>query len=134
MEVGVGIYGEPGLYRQKIADADTIARLICSTILADTGLQNGDRALLLVNGFGGTPTPELYLMYNVARRLFEASGIRIVRSLVGTYVTSLDMAGLSVTLSLLDEEALHLWDAPVLTAALQRGRHDPTKVDARTFI
>ncbi len=79
MEVGVGIHGEPGLYRQKIADADTIARMICSTILADTELQNNDQALLLVNGYGGTPTPELYLMYNVARRLFEASGIRIVK-------------------------------------------------------
>jgi dihydroxyacetone kinase-like protein len=135
MEVGVGIHGEPGLYRQKIADADTIASMICSTILADTEVQKSDRALLLVNGFGGTPTPELYLIYNVARRLFEASGIRIVRSLVGTYVTSLDMAGLSITLSLLDEEALHLWDAPVLTAALQWRRHDPaSNVDSRTFV
>lgn len=126
MEVGVGIHGEPGLYRQKIADADTIASMICNAILADLGQHNRDQALLLVNGFGGTPTPELYLIYNVARRLFEASGIRIARSLVGTYVTSLDMAGLSVTLSLLDEETLHLWDAPVLTAALRWLRHDPT--------
>jgi dihydroxyacetone kinase-like protein len=119
MEVGVGIHGEPGLFRQKIADADTIAGMICDAILADIELENSDGALLLVNGFGGTPTPELYLVYNVARRLFEARGIRIARSLVGTYVTSLDMAGLSITLSLLDEEALHYWDAPVLTAALQ---------------
>lgn len=126
MEVGVGIHGEPGLHRRKIADADTIASMICSTILADMEQQNTDQALLLVNGFGGTPTPELYLIYNVARPLFEARGIRIVRSLVGTYVTSLDMAGLSVTLSLLDEEALHLWDEPVLTTALQWRRHDQT--------
>lgn len=126
MEVGVGIHGEPGLYRQKVADADTIASMICSTILAELEQQQRDQALLLVNGFGGTPTPELYLIYNAARRLLEASGIRIVRSLVGTYVTSLDMAGLSVTLSLFDEEALHRWDAPVLTAALNWGRHDPS--------
>lgn len=126
MEVGVGIHGEPGLSRQKIADADTIAAMICDTILADMELPNSDGALLLVNGFGGTPSPELYLIYSVARRQFEARGIRIARSLVGTYVTSLDMAGLSVTLSFLDEEALHLWDAPVLTAALHWCRHDPS--------
>jgi phosphoenolpyruvate---glycerone phosphotransferase subunit DhaK len=119
MEVGVGIHGEPGLSRQKLADANTIASMICNTILGDIGRQNTNRALVLVNGFGGTPTPELYLVYNIVRRLFEAKGINVARSLVGTYVTSLDMAGLSVTLSLLDEEELHLWDDPVLTAALQ---------------
>ena len=119
MEVGVGIHGEPGLSRQKLADANTIASMICNTILADIELRNSDQGLVLVNGFGGTPTPELYLIYNVARRLFEAKGIPIARSLVGTYVTSLDMAGLSVTLALLDEELLHLWDASVSTAALQ---------------
>lgn len=124
MELGVGIHGEPGLYRQKIADADTIASLICNTILEGTDVGQGSHALLLVNGFGGTPTAELYLIYNVARRLFEASGIAIARSLVGTYVTSLDMAGLSVTLSLLDKDELRLWDAAVLTGALQWGRHD----------
>ncbi|WP_457298413.1 dihydroxyacetone kinase subunit DhaK [Phyllobacterium sp. P5_D12] len=119
MEIGVGIHGEPGLSRQKLTDADTIASMICNTILVDIELQNADRALVLVNGFGGTPTPELYLIYNIVRRLFEAKGISVARSLVGTYVTSLDMAGLSVTLSLLDEEGLHFWDAPVSTAALQ---------------
>ncbi len=120
MEVGVGIHGEPGVSRQRLADADAIAAMLCDTILADQGMRNaGVPALLLVNGFGGTPTPELYLIYNVARRLIEARGIRIVRSLVGTYVTSLDMAGLSVTLSFLDDETLRLWDAPVLTAALR---------------
>lgn len=119
MEVGVGIHGEPGLSRQKLADADTIASMICNTILADIEVQNADRALIVVNGFGGTPTPELYLIYNIVRRLFEAKGISVARSLVGTYVTSLDMAGLSVTLSLLDEEGLRFWDSPVSTAALQ---------------
>ncbi|MDR6632071.1 dihydroxyacetone kinase-like protein [Phyllobacterium sp. 1468] len=119
MEVGVGIHGEPGLSRQKLADADTIAGMICNTILADIEQQSTDRALVVVNGFGGTPTPELYLIYNIVRRLFEAKGISVARSLVGTYVTSLDMAGLSVTLSLLDEEELHFWDSPVSTAALQ---------------
>jgi phosphoenolpyruvate---glycerone phosphotransferase subunit DhaK len=122
MEVGVGIHGEPGVSRQKLADADTITAMLCNAILADWEMSNaGERALLLVNGFGGTPTPELYLVYNLARRTVEAKGIAVARSLVGTYVTSLDMAGLSVTLAMLDDEALRLWDAPVSTAALHWG-------------
>jgi phosphoenolpyruvate---glycerone phosphotransferase subunit DhaK len=121
MEVGVGIHGEPGHSRQKLVDADTIARMICDSILDDIEQQDADRALIVVNGFGGTPTPELYLIYNIVRRLFEASGISVARSLVGTYVTSLDMAGLSVTLSMFDEKGLRFWDDPISTAVLQRG-------------
>jgi len=122
MEVGIGIHGEPGVKRDKLTSADAIAGLLSQRILAsDDRTQSGDEAgaLLLINGFGGTPTAELYLVYNAARRLFEEAGIRIVRSLVGTYVTSLDMAGLSITLAHLDEEMRSLWDANVITPALR---------------
>ena len=122
MEIGIGIHGEPGVKRDKLTSADAIAGLLSQRILAHDGRpHSGDDAgsLLLVNGFGGTPTAELYLVYNAARRLFEEAGIRIVRSLVGTYVTSLDMAGLSITLAHLDEEMRSLWDANVITPALR---------------
>ena len=79
------------------------------------------RALLFVNGFGGTPLMELYLMYNSARKIFEKHGVTVARSLVGSYVTSLDMAGCSITLTMLDDETARLWDAPVHTAALRWG-------------
>ncbi|MEK1890317.1 MAG: dihydroxyacetone kinase subunit DhaK [Phyllobacterium sp.] len=120
MEVGVGIHGEPGIGREKMASANAIAALLCDRVLADIGARDANEpALLFLNGFGGTPTSELYLVYNAARRLFEAAGFTIARSLVGTYVTSLDMAGLSITLARLDEAMLSLWDAPVATPALR---------------
>jgi dihydroxyacetone kinase-like protein len=90
-------------------------------IAAELGEDPGD-VLLLVNGFAGTPAIELYLMYGVARRLLEARGLRVTRSLVGNYVTSLDMAGCSLTVTRLDRELIALWDAPVLTPALRWGR------------
>jgi phosphoenolpyruvate---glycerone phosphotransferase subunit DhaK len=90
-----------------------------TTIAQDLDARDGAEALLLVNGFGGTPTIELYLMYNAARRMLEKRGLRISRSLVGSFVTSLDMAGCSLTVSLLDTEMTALWDHPVLTAALK---------------
>ena len=119
MEFGVGIHGEPGRRRDKLMSADAIAEEICSAIAGDFGSIAGKPALLFVNGFGATPAMELYLMYNAARRLFEKHGARVVRSLVGNYVTSLDMAGCSITLSILDDETIKLWDAPVHTAALR---------------
>jgi dihydroxyacetone kinase-like protein len=121
MEFGVGIHGEPGRRRDKLKSADAIAAEICASISADLGSVRGKPALLLVNGFGGTPAMELYLMYNAARRLFEAQGATIARSLVGSYVTSLDMAGCSITLTLMDDDTLRLWDAPVHTAGLRWG-------------
>jgi dihydroxyacetone kinase-like protein len=90
-------------------------------ITSDLGARAKDDVILLVNGFGGTPLSELYLMYNDVRREVEAAGCSAARSLVGNYVTSLDMAGCSVTVSLLDEEMKRLWDAPVHTAALRWG-------------
>ncbi len=120
MEFGVGIHGEPGRRRDTLRPADEIAQEMCDAIAADFEVK-GREALLFVNGFGATPPMELYLMYNAARRAFEGHGVRVVRSLVGNYVTSLDMAGCSITLSLLDGEMLKHWDAPVHTAGLRWG-------------
>ncbi|RWF69986.1 MAG: dihydroxyacetone kinase subunit DhaK [Mesorhizobium sp.] len=119
MEFGVGIHGEPGRRRDRLKSADAIADEICAAILGD--LRDTGPALLFVNGFGGTPLMELYLMYNSARKIFENNGVTVTRSLVGSYVTSLDMAGCSITLTMVDDETTALWDAPVHTAALRWG-------------
>ena len=118
MEMGVGIHGEPGRRRVKLASAGAIAEEMVSAILGDLQPAPGANVLLLVNGFGGTPAMELYVMANAARQLIEKAGVRIVRYLVGNYVTSLEMAGCSITVSEFDDEKLALWDAPVKTAAL----------------
>ncbi|TIQ24412.1 MAG: dihydroxyacetone kinase subunit DhaK, partial [Mesorhizobium sp.] len=94
---------------------------ICAAISGDLGDRAKGPALLFVNGFGGTPLMELYLMYNSARKIFEKNGVTVTRSLVGSYVTSLDMAGCSITLTMLDDETIALWDAPVHTAAMRWG-------------
>ena len=120
MEMGVGIHGEPGRRRVPLKPADAIVEEMMGAILGDLGKRSGN-ALLFVNGFGGTPLMELYLVYNSARKLLEKQGLKTARSLVGNFVTSLDMAGCSLTVSLLDEEATRLWDAPVHTAALRWG-------------
>lgn len=120
MEFGVGIHGEPGRRRVPLAGAAEIAREMAAAICTDFGSRRGP-ALLLVNGFGGTPAIELYLMYDELRRAFEAEGFAVARSLVGSYVTSLEMAGCSATLTLLDDQSTALWDAPVHTAALRWG-------------
>ena len=119
MEMGVGIHGEPGRARVKLAGADAIADLILTAILNDRGNPNSGDVLLLVNGFGGTPAIELYLMYNVARRILEKRGLTVTRSLVGSYVTSLEMAGCSITVTQLDDKLTALWDDRVHTAALR---------------
>ena len=121
MEMGVGIHGEPGRRRVKLMEADRIADEMVSAICSDFGEQVGGNVLLFLNGFGGTPAMELYLMYRAAHALLEKRGLNVARSLVGSYVTSLDMAGCSVTVSLLDDETAKLWDAPVHTAALRWG-------------
>ncbi|WP_027052683.1 dihydroxyacetone kinase subunit DhaK [Mesorhizobium erdmanii] len=121
MEFGVGIHGEPGRRRDSLKSADAIAEEICTAILGDLGDRAKGPALLFVNGFGGTPLMELYLMYNSARKIFERRGVTIARSLVGSFVTSLDMAGCSITLTMLDDEMTGWWDAPVHTAALRWG-------------
>jgi dihydroxyacetone kinase-like protein len=121
MEMGVGIHGEPGRRRVTLMSADAIAAEILSAILKDLAPPSGSECLLLVNGMGGTPAMELYLMVNTAKRLLDAAGVRTVRFLTGAYVTSLEMAGCSITVTLLDNEMLRLWDAPVHTAALRWG-------------
>jgi phosphoenolpyruvate---glycerone phosphotransferase subunit DhaK len=121
MEVGVGIHGEPGRRRVKLKPAKEIAAEMVGAITSDLGARAKGDVILLINGFGGTPLSELYLMYNDVRRGVEAAGCKVVRSLVGNFVTSLDMAGCSVTVSLLDDEMKRLWEAPVHTAALRWG-------------
>src|SRR5262249_26466276 len=121
MEMGVGIHGEPGRRRVKLMPADEIAAEMVEAITGDLDVAPDDEAILLVNGFGGTPAMELYVMYNAARRLLEKAGVRVARSLVGNYVTSLEMAGCSITVTLLDAELTRLWDAPVHTAGLRWG-------------
>jgi dihydroxyacetone kinase-like protein len=119
MEFGVGIHGEPGRRRVRLRPAGEIANEMLEAIAAD--LPGTGDALLFVNGFGATPLMELYLVYDAARRDLERRGFRIVRSLVGSYVTSLDMAGCSITVTLMDDDLARLWDAPVRTAALRWG-------------
>jgi phosphoenolpyruvate---glycerone phosphotransferase subunit DhaK len=121
MEMGVGIHGEPGRRRVKLAAADAIADEMMGAILGDLKLKSGSDVLLLVNGFGGTPAMELYLMYNAAKRILDGKGLTVARSLVGSYVTSLEMAGCSLTVSALDSDLADLWDSPVHTAALRWG-------------
>jgi dihydroxyacetone kinase-like protein len=121
MEMGVGIHGEPGRRRVKLAPADAIADEMVGAILGDLDLRQGTEVLLLVNGLGGTPTMELYLMVNSARRVIEAKGVKVARFLTGSLVTSLDMAGCSITVSVLGEAERTLWDAPVHTPALRWG-------------
>jgi dihydroxyacetone kinase-like protein len=121
MEVGVGIHGEPGRRRVKLRSAAEIAAEMVNAITGDLGERARDEAILLINGFGATPLSELYLMYDAIRKRLEASGILVARSLVGNFVTSLDMAGCSATISLFDEEMKRLWDAPVNTPALRWG-------------
>lgn len=121
IEMGVGIHGEPGRRRVSMMPADAIAKEMVDAILGDFGDRATGEVLLLLNGFGGTPTMELYVMYNAARRLLDQSGAKVARSLVGNYVTSLEMAGCSITVTRLDDEFKRLWDAPVHTPAMRWG-------------
>jgi phosphoenolpyruvate---glycerone phosphotransferase subunit DhaK len=121
MEIGVGIHGEPGRSRQKLASADEITELLANPILDDLPFGRGDNVLAFVNGLGGTPLIELYIVFNKLQQLCAARGVTITRSLVGSYITSLDMAGCSITLLKLDDELTGYWDAPVNTPALRWG-------------
>jgi len=120
MEVGVGIHGEPGRRRMPLASAREIAALLVEPILADADLSDAP-AIVMLNGMGATPLIELYVMFGEVSALLEKAGIRVARSLVGNYITSLDMAGCSVTVLRADDEILGLWDAPVSTPALRWG-------------
>ncbi|MFK8253978.1 dihydroxyacetone kinase subunit DhaK [Ancylobacter terrae] len=121
MEMGVGIHGEPGRRRVRLARADEIAEEMLAAIVDDLAPPAGAECLLLVNGFGATPLMELYLMVEAAHKVLDGRGIKVVRHLTGSYVTSLDMAGCSLTLTHLDDQLAGLWDASVHTPALRWG-------------
>jgi dihydroxyacetone kinase-like protein len=119
MEFGVGIHGEPGRRRGPVKPAQELVDELMAAILGDLKPQPGSQVLLHVNGFGGTPLIELYLLYHCASQLLERKGLKVARSLVGNYTTALEMAGGSLTVTMMDEEMKSLWDAPVHTAALR---------------
>jgi phosphoenolpyruvate---glycerone phosphotransferase subunit DhaK len=121
MEIGIGIHGEPGRRRVPLAPAREIAEQLVEPILSDLDFTGGEGVIAFVNGMGATPLIELYLMYQEVSAILEKAGVRIARSLVGPYITSLDMAGCSVTLLKADDELLRLWDAPVSTPGLRWG-------------
>jgi len=122
IEIGIGIHGEPGRERIKLEPADSIVDRILGHIVEDIPFTSGDRVLLFVNGMGGTPLVELYIAFRRAAESLAAQGIEVTRTLVGNYVTSLEMQGFSITLLKLDDEFTELWDAPVHTSALRWGR------------
>ncbi|WP_321336289.1 dihydroxyacetone kinase subunit DhaK [uncultured Cohaesibacter sp.] len=145
MEIGIGIHGEPGTERSKIKSADEVTEILTTRILEDEAyvrslsewdpeseswvdvevtdirFESGDEVIAMVNGMGGTPLSELYTVYGKLAEVAERHGIKIVRNLVGNYITSLEMAGMSITLVKVDEEILRLFDAPVKTPALRWG-------------
>ncbi|HEX3649766.1 MAG TPA: dihydroxyacetone kinase subunit DhaK [Pseudonocardiaceae bacterium] len=121
MEVGIGIHGEPGRERIKLEPADALVARLTEPILTDLPFGDGDRVLLFTNSMGGTPLLELYLAHGIAERLFADRGVTVARRLVGPYITSLEMQGISLTALKLDDKMVELWDAPVLTAALRWG-------------
>lgn len=119
IEIGIGIHGEPGRRRVPAVPADEVTDQLLDPVVEDLGLAAGEKVLLFVNGMGGTPLSELYVVYRRARSRLEEMGVAVERSLVGNYVTSLEMQGASVTVLRLDDELTRLWDAPVRTAALR---------------
>jgi dihydroxyacetone kinase-like protein len=121
MEIGIGIHGEPGRYREQLAPASDIVDRLATAIVEDLPFESGDRVLAFVNGMGGTPLIELYIVYRELHRFLEDRGITIDRNLIGNYITSLEMAGCSITLVKLDDELVRLWDAPVNTPGLRWG-------------
>jgi dihydroxyacetone kinase-like protein len=121
IEIGVGIHGEPGRRRVKLASAAEVTTMLVEPILEDLPFVRGDTVLAFVNGMGGTPLIELYIVYNELAKILKNRGISIGRKLIGSYITSLDMAGCSITLLKLDAELTKLWDAPVHTPALRWG-------------
>lgn len=121
IEMGVGIHGERGHDTIDLTNASEIVEQLANAINDDLKPEAGQKALLHINGLGSTPLMELHLIYNLAAKYWEEKGIEISRSLIGNYTTSLDMSGCSITLTLLDDEMLSLWDAPVNTANIRWG-------------
>jgi len=121
MEIGIGIHGEPGRRRVPLAPAREIAEMLLEPVLSDLDFTGGDGVIAFVNGMGGTPLLELYVMFAEVNAVLAKAGVTIARSLVGSYMTSLEMAGCSVTLLKVDDDLLRLWDAPVRTPGLRWG-------------
>jgi phosphoenolpyruvate---glycerone phosphotransferase subunit DhaK len=121
MEIGIGIHGEPGRRRVKLAPAAEIVEMLVTPIMEDLSLKAGEQVLAFVNGMGGTPLIELYVAYNELAKILKGKQVSIGRSLVGNYITSLEMAGCSITLLRFDDELAKYWDAPVHTPALRWG-------------
>jgi dihydroxyacetone kinase-like protein len=121
MEIGIGIHGEPGRERMKLKPASEIVEMMATAIVDDIPYNSGDKVLAFVNGMGGTPLIELYVVFDEVQRFLKGRGIEVTRNLIGNYITSLEMQGCSITLLKLDDELTQLWDAPVHTPALQRG-------------
>ena len=121
MEIGIGIHGEPGRERMKLKPAHDIVEQMATTVVEDLPFSSGDNVLAFVNGMGGTPLIELYLVFNEVNKFLKGKGVTITRNLVGSYITSLEMAGCSITLLKLNDELTKLWDAPVKTPGLRWG-------------
>jgi len=121
VEIGIGIHGEPGRERIPMEPADQLTERLARPVIDDLGLTQGERALVFVNSMGGTPLAELYVVYRHVAQLLDQGGVQVARSLVGPYITSLEMQGASVTILRLDEETTRLWDAPVHTPPLRWG-------------
>ena len=121
MEIGIGIHGEPGRRRMKLKPADEIVEMMMDAILKDLPFKTGEEVLLFTNSMGGTPLVELYIAYRKAHQVAEKHGLKVVRKLIGPYITSLEMAGVSITLLKLDDELKRYWDAAVFTPALRWG-------------
>jgi len=121
IEIGIGIHGEPGRFRESIGPASQIAERLMTPILEDLPFSSGDRVLAFVNGMGGTPLLELYVVYAEVAKIAQEHGLQIERNLVGNFITSLEMQGCSITLVKLDDDMVRYWDAPVNTPALRWG-------------
>jgi dihydroxyacetone kinase-like protein len=122
MEIGIGIHGEPGRTRMKVKSADEIVEMLMDPIVKDLPYKAGDEVLMFVNGMGGTPLIELYVVYRKAHEIASKHGLKVVRNLIGPYITSLEMAGCSITMLKMDDELTKLWDFPVLTPGLRWGK------------
>ena len=120
MEIGLGIHGEPGTHREKIQDATGIVKQLADKILADLPLKTGDEVAVMVNGLGGTPLMELYIANNEFRKILDDKGIVVAKTLVGNFMTSIEMAGFSLTLLKLDDELKELLNAPADTPAFKQ--------------
>ena len=121
MEIGIGIHGEPGRERMKVKSAAEVVEILAGAILDDGVIGSGDNVLAFVNSMGGTPLIELYIVYRDLHRFLEGRGVTITRNLIGPYITSLEMQGVSITLLKLDDELTRLWDAPVKTPGMRWG-------------